>query len=198
MAQRDPWHLILLENVVYLVGDEARARGFAVLREHTHLDAATIEGCPDELLQAACGEGRMADNQVRKLRECSVLFATVGDPRDLVKLPLAKARRALKRFPGIGNPGADKLLLFAGVEPVLALDSNGLRVLLRLGYGRDAKAYSTSYKSAQEAAMAELPADPDALMQAYLSLQLHGREICRNKAPACPVCPLRRNCPSAE
>ena len=48
-----------------------------------------------------------------------------------------KARRALKRFPGIADPGADKLLLFAGVTPYLALDSNGLRVLLRLGYGEE-------------------------------------------------------------
>ena len=34
-----------------------------------------------------------------------------------------------------GEPGAEKVLLFSGSAPVLALDSNALRVLLRLGFG---------------------------------------------------------------
>ncbi|MEZ6038395.1 MAG: hypothetical protein R3F29_13005 [Planctomycetota bacterium] len=45
-----------------------------------------------------------------------------------------------------GDPGFDKLRAFAGVEAVLAVDSNGLRVLLRLGYGAEAKAYAQSYR----------------------------------------------------
>jgi endonuclease-3 len=194
----DPWHAILYENVVYLVDDDARERAFAVLKRHTRLDAAAINRCPDELLLEACGHGRMAQQQVGKLRVCAALFREVGDPRDLVRLPKAQARKALKRFPGIGDPGADKLLLLAGVEPVLALDSNGLRVLLRLGYGQEAKSYSTSYRSAQRAAMEELSAKTDVLVAAHATLRRHGKELCRQTAPSCRVCAVRRDCPSAS
>src|SRR5690349_12909733 len=136
---RDPWHLILQENVVYLADDEARARAFAALAESTGLDADTMASCPPAVLRTAAAFGRMPDHQVRKLRECAILFSTVGDPRELVALPLAEARKALQQFPGIGEPGADKLMAFAGRQEVLALDSNGLRVLLRLGYGTESK-----------------------------------------------------------
>lgn len=193
---RDPWHLILLENVVYLGDDDARQRAFATLRRHTGLRADTIARCPDELLLEACGEGRMAESRVRKLRQCAQCSEEVGDPRALVRLPHAEARRRLARFPGIGAPGVDRLLLFAGVEPVLALDSNGLRVLLRLGYGREGKSYATSYRSAQAAAMAELPTDSEVLLGAHLLLRTHGRELCRNTAPACAACPVRGDCPA--
>jgi len=195
---RDPWHLILLENVVYLADDEARERAFRTLRRHTGLDAATIERCPDELLLAACSAGRMAEQQLRKLRECAALFRTVGDPRELVRLPVREAKKALRRFPGIGAPGADKLLLLAGAEAVLALDSNALRTLLRLGYGDEGRSYAQSYASAQRAAMAELPAKHDALVSAFVVLRTHGRSVCRNTRPACGVCVLRDDCPSAK
>jgi hypothetical protein len=33
-------------------------------------------------------------------------------------------------FPMIGEPGAEKILLFSGVLPVPALESNGVRVLV--------------------------------------------------------------------
>ncbi len=41
-------------------------------------------------------------------------------------------RKVLKRFPGIADPGADKILLLCGFSDAPALDSNGLRVLERL------------------------------------------------------------------
>jgi endonuclease III len=118
-----------------------------------------------------------------------------GRLRPVLKLPYAEARRALKAFPSIGPPGADKILLLTGAQPVLALDSNALRVLLRLGYGREHKSYSTSYASAQAAAMDELPKTIPALTEAFVLLQRHGRELCRRTHPECPVCPLRPQCP---
>src|SRR2546426_12509444 len=45
----------------------------------------------------------------------------------------AEARKILKRFPGIGDPGADKILLFCRGGQGLGPDSNALRVLVRLG-----------------------------------------------------------------
>jgi len=38
----------------------------------------------------------------------------------------------LKTFPGIGNPGADRILLFARIEPLAAVPSACPHVLVRV------------------------------------------------------------------
>ncbi|MGE3174277.1 MAG: hypothetical protein AB7O97_16735 [Planctomycetota bacterium] len=195
---RDAWHRILRENVVYLVDEATRDRAFAALKKVTGLDAAAIARCPDELLLEVCGGGRMAPQQVAKLRSCAELFAAVGDPRALVQLPRPAAKKALKRFPGIGDPGVDVLRMHAGAEAVLGVESNALRVLLRLGYGEDRGGYARQYRTAQQAAMAELPATAAALTQASAMLRRHGQEVCRTTRPACAGCALRRDCPTAK
>jgi endonuclease III len=118
-----------------------------------------------------------------------------GSLRSVLRLPYDKARQALKAFPSIGPPGADKILLLTGARPVLALDSNALRVLLRLGYGREHKSYAASYASAQAAAMEALPRSVPALTRAFLLLQRHGKELCRRSSPRCTICPIRGTCP---
>lgn len=62
-----------------------------------------------------------------------------GDLRALLKKPLPQAKKALKRFPSIGDPGAEKILLLTRSCPVMALDSNGLRVLCRVGFAEEQK-----------------------------------------------------------
>ena len=54
------------------------------------------------------------------------------------------------QFPMIGEPGAEKILLFCGLLNVLALESNGLRVLTRLGCGEERKELCRGYKSVRE------------------------------------------------
>jgi endonuclease-3 len=117
-----------------------------------------------------------------------------GDLSSVLRLELAKARRALCRFPAIGEPGAEKILLFTRAHPVLALDSSGLRVLVRLGYGVERKSYAATYREVQASAAAELPHDCEALVRAHLLLRLHGKELCRTTRPACDGCPLRDVC----
>ena len=39
----------------------------------------------------------------------------------LSQMPLAKARSALKKFPNIADPGADRIVLSAGISPVAAV-----------------------------------------------------------------------------
>ena len=191
----DPWHAILHENVAYLCDDDAQQRAFDVLRRTTKLDAAAIAGADDDELLAATLHGKMARQRADKLRECAQLAATVGDPRELVKLPLPKARAALKRFPGIGDPGADRLLLFAGAAPAIALESNGLRTLLRLGYGTERSSYAQSYRSARDAAAAELPETLAARRSLFVVMRAQGREVCR-ATPACASCVVAAECPS--
>ena len=74
-----------------------------------------------------------------------------------VALPYARTMKALKLFPCIGDPGAEKILLFRGVVAGLPLESNGLRVLMRIGHGRaHLKNYGAMYRGVQEAIAPEL------------------------------------------
>lgn len=117
-----------------------------------------------------------------------------GDLSTTLALPLPKAIKALKKFPSIGGPGAEKILLFTKTHTVLALESNGLRVLLRLGFGQEHKNYSTSYNSVLEALKEQVGDDCDFLIRAHQLLRQHGKELCRRTNPACEECPIRGSC----
>ncbi|HME00298.1 MAG TPA: hypothetical protein VKM93_23565 [Terriglobia bacterium] len=117
-----------------------------------------------------------------------------GDLRKVVKQAPEKAKKALRLFPGIGDPGAEKILLFSRSYPALALESNGLRALVRLGFGEASKNYSTTYRSAQEAAKGQLQEDCRVLIRAHQLLRRHGQELCRRSAPSCEYCPLQGGC----
>ena len=120
-----------------------------------------------------------------------------GDLGAVVRLPLDRAKRALRSFPGIGEPGAEKILLFAGRHALLAPDSNALRVLVRLGLVGEGTSYSRTYAAARAAAFA-LRADVPFLLQAHQLLQRHGQSLCRRSAPRCTQCPLARECAYAR
>src|SRR5439155_8731605 len=89
---------------------------------------------------------------------------------------------------------AEKVLLFTRSYPVLGLDSNGLRVLLRLGFGEEKKNYSASYRSVREAIQDDLNDDYDWLIDAHLLLRQHGKELCKTSRPLCEKCPARTSC----
>jgi endonuclease III len=161
----DPFEQILFQNVAYLADDVRRAEAFRVLKERTGLK-------PEKILAASHAS----------LHE--IARRGIGGPPE-------EARKALKKFPSIGDPGAEKILLFSGALPVLALDSNGLRVLFRLGFGKENKSYAKSYRSAQAAAEVQLPKDCGVLIEAYQLLRRHGQELCKTKHPRCEACPVR-------
>jgi endonuclease-3 len=101
----------------------------------------------------------------------------------------------LKLFPSIGDPGAEKILLFCGVAAGLPLESNGLRVLGRIGYGRvQLKNYGATYKSVQEAVARELPQRAEDLARAHLLLRTHGKALCKDGQPLCDECPIESEC----
>ena len=112
----------------------------------------------------------------------------------LKRLPLSKARAALKKFHGIADPGADRILLFAGISPVAAVPSNCPHVLVRIRRGRDLENYGRNYKAAQDIIAAEVPANLDARTRAYLLLKCHGQQLCRATHPKCDVCPAAPFC----
>lgn len=111
-----------------------------------------------------------------------------------LQLPLPQARRALMEFVGIGEPGADKILVFNGKTRALPLDSNGLRVLGRIGLIVEEKDYRRTYRNAQAVLAPSLPKGHDALIAAHQLLRQHGQVLCKTNAPLCHTCPLRPSC----
>ena len=192
-----PLGMILLENVAYLVGDERREQAFDTLRERVGLTPPEILTAHEEtLLEVARIGGMHPARRVEKLRRVAqiALQEFEGDLDKVLKLPLAQAKKSLKKFPGIGDPGAEKILLFSKTHPILALDSNGLRVLLRIGYGEERKNYSSTYRAAQEAVKDEMNKDYDWLIAAYQLLRRHGQELCKTAEPLCQPCPVNASC----
>ena len=104
-----------------------------------------------------------------------------------VHLPLAEAKKQLKRIHGIGDPGAEKILLLTRSYPVLGLDSNGVRVLTRLGYGTGGKTYAATYKSATTARSPSSGGHRQ-LIDAHLVLRHHGQAVCKTSTPRCAAC----------
>ena len=192
-----PFEMILWENVVYLADDKGRQAAFNALRDEIGLSAEKIlAASPNDLLAITRRAGILPSNQVEKLRRIAQTMRDefAGDLDQVLKQPLAQARRSLKRFPGIGDPGAEKILLFCRAYPIFALESNGLRVLLRLGFGREQKNYAASYRSVQEAVKTELKPDYSWLIRAHQILRHHGQEVCQRTRPMCEVCPLTNRC----
>jgi len=200
-VSRDPFQLVLWEQVGYLAPDAQRRRAFSALRTTVGLHPTDIVAAAPSKLEtiARLGGSAAVGARASRLRESAelVLGRWDGDLRTALRLPTAEARRALAQFPMIGEPGADKILVIAGKARLLPLDSNGLRVLGRLGLTREAKDYRATYRRAQETLAAELPKDRDWLVSAYALLRLHGQELCRRTAPVCRLCPLRVPCPSS-
>ena len=196
-AVTDPLEMILLENVAYLVDDEQREEAFAALRDRVGLSPVSILSASDEELSEVARLGGMhPDARVNKLRTIAqiALQEFEGDLTGAMKQPAPRARRSLKKFPGIGEPGAEKILLFARIQPALALESNGLRVMIRLGFGEQRKNYAGTYRSAQEAVDGQVEKDFDWLIAAHQLLRRHGQELCKNTQPRCQQCPISSSC----
>jgi endonuclease-3 len=191
-----PWEMVLWENVAYLADDERRQQAFQVLKKRIGTEPGRILSVSDEALLEVTRHGILAEQFAKKLRQCAriALEEFDGDLRPVLKLPLPKAKKALQKFPGIGEPGAEKILLFTRIYAVLALDSNGLRVLLRLGFGEEKKSYSTTYRLVQKAVEEGVIKDFSWLIQAHLLLRRHGQELCKRTRPECERCPLAYDC----
>jgi endonuclease III len=108
--------------------------------------------------------------------------------------PIAQVRKILKRFPNIADPGADGILLFAGITPVAAVPSNCPNVVVRIQLGQERENYGMTYREAQQAIEAEVPEKFDARARAYLLLKRHGQEVCKRTKPKCTECPVNSSC----
>jgi len=198
---RGPFELVLWENAAYLLPDARRKEVFNALREQVGLSAAAIDAAPESVLLpiAIRGGMRPAMRVFRWRQIAQITLDQFGGNLDaILERPYAEARKALKLFPTIGDPGAERILLLCGVATGLPLESNGLRVLGRIGWGRLQKNYGATYRSVQDALEPELPVHVERLKEAHLLLRTHGKTICKEKLPLCHQCPVAKECRYAE
>ena len=144
---------VLWENCAYLANDEKRAAAFALLKKTVGTEPRQILNAAPEKLVEVGRFGIVPFNSAKKLRYIAeIAHYTFRDDVDAcLKKPLKEAKKDLRKFPSIGEPGAEKILLFTGAQRILALDSNALRVLVRFGFGEERNNYTQKYRSAQAA-----------------------------------------------
>ncbi|HTQ59185.1 MAG TPA: hypothetical protein VMI32_03115 [Candidatus Solibacter sp.] len=204
----DPYEMILFINCGYPATDESCAKGFEPLRRE-------IGTKPEKILAAQEGKlakltragGLMPELRAERLKSIArivsgefggdlkwALGKLIREEKDEAGKGIRRVKKALKEFPCIGEPGADKILLFAGLAPVAAVPSACTGVPQRILFGAEDENYAAGYRAAQEAMMAELPETFEARQRAYLLLKRHGREICKRAKPKCDICPISLNC----
>jgi len=194
---RTPFGILVWDACAYLVDDDRRLEVYRRIEEEVGLTPEAILDCNDLSDRIKAG-GMHPERRALRLFETAHKALELGLD-EAVKLPLAEARKVVKKFPGQGEPGAEKVLLFSGNHAVLALESNGVRTLCRLGYaaGTDPeKNYAQTYSALRE--QLDVPAEIEEVQQAHLLLRRHGQTICKRTQPLCPECPLLPDCPTGK
>jgi endonuclease-3 len=191
----DLFELVIWENIAYLASPARRRLAFDKLRE-------TVGTRPERILAARQGDlekvtalGILRKGTAAKLRECARVAITEfdGDMRPVLRLPIPTAVKRLRTFPSIGKPGAERVLLFANRPVGLAPESNGIRVLDRVGLIPHDQRYNRMYEGSRGITVGARTS-AKRFQEAHLLLQTHGRSLCRRKAPRCSACPLKERC----
>ncbi len=106
----DPLELIIWENIAYLASDKRRAEAFTTLKQAIGTRPEQILAAQHSALAAIGKAGMLPDVSAENLLTIAKIAYEEFDC-DLsaaLKRPLPQAKKALKRFPSIGDPGAGK------------------------------------------------------------------------------------------
>ena len=144
--------------------------------------AALAQATPDSVMEAWSGLGYYS--RAKRLHQTAKLLSE----RDCLPSSLEE----LLELPGLGPYTAAAVASIALGLPHLALDTNALRVLLRL-YGWEVRSDQSSVaETLRRRVEGALPgSDFGVTNQAIMEL---GATICKVRAPACIACPLAREC----
>lgn len=193
----DPYEFVIWWLCGYPPSDAACAKGWDQLKRTTGI-------APRQILQAGAGKlasALKAGGMVPELRAQRLLEVAArveqefsGDLRAALTGRIPAVRAALQKFPGIAGPGADRIILFAGIAPLPAVPSNCPHVLVRIRQGFERENYNVTYREAQQAIDLEVKATADARARAYLLLKHHGQAICKRTNPKCEQCLVRKGC----
>lgn len=193
----DPYEFLVWWHCGYPASDATCARGWQALKAEVGIEPRRILSASQAKLAHALKAGGMVP-EVRAMRLQQIAERVEnefgGNLSAALLGPLKDVRKALKKFPGIADPGADRILLFGRIEPVAAVPSNCTHVLVRIQQGLERESYSVNYRDAQSLIGSETPAQFNARTRAYLPLREHGQTICKRNNPKCETCPVRSFC----
>jgi endonuclease III len=204
----DPYEMILFVNCGYPATDASCTQGYEALKCNVGTTPEKILASPKAKLAKLMRFGGIVP-ELRAIRLKSIVRIVSREFNGDLRMALEKLvqesadspgkgyrglRDALKKFPVIGEPGADKILLFSGITSVSAVPSAFVRVPQRILLGKENKNNAAGYHAAKEAMEAALPATFDARRRAYLLLKRHGQEICKRTKPKCDLCPVNGFC----
>lgn len=204
----DPYEMLVYLNCGYPASDAACSKGFAALKEEIGLSPVEIlKATGPALAKLMCLGGIQPELRAARLQEIArkVKVEFAGDLKTALKkrLRLEKeqsgkgtraAKHVLQEFPVIGEPSAEKILLFSKLAPVAAVPSAFVEVPARLWLGESGKNYAADYRAAREILNASLPETFEARQRAYLLLKKHGQQTCKRARPKCEICPLTGQC----
>jgi endonuclease-3 len=199
-AKLGPTHayeMVLHRNAGYPQSDANCEKGFLALKRAVGLAPEKILAAPPaKLAEALRAGGIVPELRARRMKEVAarVLDEFGGDLDAVMKHGPVEAKKALKKFPTIGDSFAEKVLLYTKTAPVAAVPANCVHVLLRLGFGRESKNYAANYRTSAEAIEAEIPETHAARMRAYLLIKEHGQTLCKMARPKCEECPVSGEC----
>jgi endonuclease III len=204
----DPYEMILYVNCGYPATDASCLKGFEALKREVGLKPREILAVPKAKLAKLMRLGGIVPElRAGRLKEIArrVKDDFGGNLKAALKksLPAEKkqpgkgirgAKKILQDFPVIGEPSAEKILLFAKLAPIAAVPSACVDVPMRLWFGKPEKNYAAGYRAAHEILSTGLDETFEARQRAYLLLKKHGQETCKRSAPKCEICPLTRQC----
>lgn len=193
----DPYDFIVWWHCGYPASDERCAKGWDALTASVGIQPEQLlKATPAQLATALKAGGMVPELRALRLKEIAMRVKDHlgGDLRSALSGRITDARRILKSFPNIADPGADRILLFAGISPIAAVPSNCPHVPVRMLHGLERENYGVNYCDAQNAIATEVPDTFESRQRAYLLLKQHGQKICKRTNPKCDECPVRGDC----
>jgi endonuclease III len=148
----DPYEFLVWWYCGYPASDAACTKGWNCLTRDVGIDPGKLLKAKPAILAAAIKPGGMFPAlRAQRLQELAFRVENEfgGDLRAALAGPVPKARKLLKSFHGIADPGADRILLFARMSPIAAVPSNCAGVLLRIRKNATSKNYSVTYREEQ-------------------------------------------------
>ena len=174
-----------------------RNRDVAYLRLRDRFpDWVAVRDAPLDEIEAAIRPGGLSPTKSARIQQILRALPTTedGEPTldDLPEMGVDDARALLTALPGVGRKTAACVLLFSFGMRDVPVDTHVGRVGARLGLlpGKG------TANAIHDAMLAITPRGAE--LEFHVNLLRHGRRTCHSQRPACPKCPLRRMCPSAD
>jgi endonuclease III len=193
----DPYLFLVWWHCGYPASDTTCTKGWESLNREIGAEPAHLLAAPMPKLSLALKPGGMVPElRAMRLKEIAARVQDEfgDDLRTALTGPIANVRKTLKSFPNIADPGADRILLFAGIAPLAAVPSNCPHLLVRIQSGQERENYGVTYREAQQAIVDEIPKKFDPRTRAYLLLKHHGQTLCKRTKPKCEQCPVNTHC----